>query len=84
MLCNFPSFISGNSLPYPVEAAAVIGHEDSLMILGGFKGSGYDYNNKIYKYNNDGGQWVEVPTTLSEGKGWLTGIKVKPSFLQSC
>ena len=82
MKCNFASFISGNSLPHPLEGAAVIEHEDSFMILGG-NGNGGD-SDKIYKYNKDGGQWVEVPAVLSEGKHHLTAIKVKSSIFNPC
>ena len=82
MKCNFASFISGISLPHRLEGAAVIEHEDSFMILGG--NDGVSTRKTIYKYNKDGGQWVEVPTTLSEEKQYLTAIKVKSSIFNPC
>ena len=50
------------------------------MIYGG---SGSSYVDKIYKYNTDGGQWDEVPTTMSEAKWMMTAIKVKNSIFKT-
>ena len=79
MKCNFAFFISGNSLPRPLQGAAVVEHEASILILGGNGDS-----DKIYKYNKYGRQWVEVPAILSEGKFRVTAIKVQSSFFKSC
>ena len=48
------------------------------MIYGGYTGS--SFVDKIYKYNTDGGQWVEMPTTISEKKYQMTAINVKKSI----
>ena len=39
---------------------------------------------KIYKYNTDGGQWDEMPTTMSEAKYLMTAIKIKRSIFKAC
>ena len=39
---------------------------------------------KIYKYNTDGGQWDEVPTTMSQEKFMVTAITVKKSIFKAC
>ena len=51
------------------------------MIYGGYSSSSSD---KIYKYNTDGGQWDEMPNTLSVKKYAMTAIKVKKSLFNSC
>ena len=51
------------------------------MIYGGRDSS---YVDKIYKYNTDGGQWDEMPTTLSVKKNLLTAITVKKSLFNQC
>ena len=61
----------------------MVEYEDSFNIIGGSTGS-FGNSDKIYNYNKAGGQWVELPTTLSEGKRVLTAIKVKSSFFRSC
>ena len=79
---KFDPFISGTTLPHILTGAAVIEHEDSFFILGGYgRGS---YKDDIYEYNKDGGQWVEVPTNLIEGRYWHTAMKVKSSLFKSC
>ena len=62
----------------------MVEHEESLVILGGYTGSAY--SDKIYKWadKEDGGQWIELPSTLSEGRYQMTAIKVKPSSFKSC
>ena len=69
-------------------AAAVIEHEDTFMVIGGstVDDDGIQVgSDKIYKYSkDDGGQWVEVPSTLSETKYHIAAIKVKSSFSKSC
>ena len=51
------------------------------MIYGG-KGS--SMSDKIYKYNTDGGQWDEMPTTMSAKKRLMTAITVKKSIFKAC
>ena len=75
------SLFSGNRLPHALYEAATVEHRDSFIILGGKLGPASD---KIYKYDKDGSQFVEVLTTLSEEKPYLTAIKVKPSIFNSC
>ena len=53
------------------------------MIYGGNTGSNSKLD-KIYKYNTDGGQWDEMPTTMREAKGRMTAIKIKGSIFNSC
>ena len=68
-------------------AAAVIEHEDTFMVIGGstLTDDGSYSSDKIYKYSkDDGGQWVEVPSTLSETKYHIAAIKVKSSISKSC
>ena len=77
-----PFCISGNSLPLTLYNVATVDHEESFMIYGGFTGS--SRSDKIYKYNTDGGQWDEVPTTISEAKELMTPIKVKKSIFKAC
>ena len=64
--------------------AATVDHEDSFLILGGRDYDGDTYSDKIYKYVKDGGQWVELPTRMSEGKRSLAAVKVKSSLFKSC
>ena len=52
------------------------------MIYGGYDGS--SSVDKIYKYNTDGGQWDEVPTTMSQAKYQMTAIKVKNTIFKAC
>ena len=62
----------------------MVEHDKSFNIIGGYKGIGR-YSDKIYKYDRGGGgQWVELPATLSEAKGYLTAIKVKASIFPTC
>ena len=77
-----PFFISGNSMPQKLIDAATVQIEDSFMIYGGFNGS--SIVDKIYKYNKDGGQWEEMPTTMSEPKEGMTAIKIRPSIFNKC
>ena len=85
---QFASNISGTSLPHGLYAAAVVEHQNSFLIIGGFGRYGSSssfYSDKIYKYDTAGdGQWLELPTTLSEGKAYVTAIKVKSSIFPSC
>ena len=88
-LAIFVSTIPGNSLPTKLIGAAVVEHEKSFLIIGGRYNDGEHiysrtYSDKIYKYEVQGGQWLELSTTLSEGKGWLPTIKVKPSLIGTC
>ena len=78
---HFASNISGTSLPHTLFAAAVVEHEDSFLILGGHMGS--SDSDKIFNYNPEG-QWVEVPTPLSERKYLITAINVNATIFQSC
>ena len=82
------TWATANSLPHSLYGAAIVEHQDSFIILGGRISEGYDidlqYSKKIYKYNSDGEQWVEVPSTLNEGKELMTAIKVKSSFFKPC
>ena len=75
--------VSGTSLPHILSAAAVVEYDNTFNIIGGYSGIGI-YSDKILKYDPDGRQWMEVPATLSEGKGVWTAIKVKASFLKTC
>ena len=77
---HLASNISGTSLPHPLSAAAVVEHEDSFLILGGLANV---FSKKIFNYNPEG-QWVEVPTPLSEGKQLPTAINVKATIFPSC
>ena len=79
MVCSWLPFffISGRELPVELISAATVEHEDSFIIIGG--GYGNSRSNKIYKHK-DGDQWVEVSTTLTQGKADLTAIKVKSSL----
>ena len=52
----------------------------SFNIIGGYTGKRRTYSDKIYKYDTSGGQWVKLPTTLSEVKTSVTAIRVKSSF----
>ena len=63
--------------------AVTVDHEESFMIYGGRTGSS-SYVDMIYKYNTDGGQWDEMPTTMREAKQWMTAITVKGSIFNSC
>ena len=83
MSAHIKSHISGKTLPHQLWGAAVIEHEDTFIIIGGEIRSGL-HTNKTYKYVKDGGQWVEMPTTLSEGKALVTAVQVKSSFFKSC
>ena len=78
-----PKFIrfSGNSLPNALHSATTLAYEDSFIILGG---AGGGINDKILKYEKNGGQVAEVLTTLSEGKKELSAIKVNPTIFNSC
>ena len=78
LLQSIAFFISGNSLPHILTRAATVDHEQSFMIYGGDTGSNVD---KIYKYNQENGLWIEEAATLSERKRLLTAIKVKKSRL---
>ena len=82
---HFASNISGTSLPHTLWGASVIEHEDSFLILGGNTGigGGTTYSDKLLIYNSEG-QWVEVPTPLSERKYFLTAINVNATIFQSC
>ena len=51
------------------------------MIYGG-KGS--SMSDKIYKYNTDGGQWDEMPFTMSEAKYLMTALTTKRSIFRNC
>ena len=53
------------------------------MIFGGNTGSNSKLN-KIYKYNTDGGQWDEMPFTMSQAKNRMTAITVKKSLFNQC
>ena len=78
---------SGNSLPHSLYAAATVEHDDTFVIIGGKGGTSsgsWTASDKIYKYDKGGSQLVEVLTTLSEEKPYLTAIKVKPSIFNSC
>ena len=78
-MCEIQIFsFSGNSLPHALHSAATVEHMDSFIFLGGAA------SDKIYKYDKDGSQFVEVLTTLSEGKELLIAIKVTPSIFNSC
>ena len=79
-----PFFISGNSLPHNLAYAATVENKQSFMIYGGYTSSSWGNVDKIYKYNTDGGQWDEVPTTMSQAKDQMTAIKIKGSIFNSC
>ena len=70
--------------------AAVVEKEDSFMFFGGsgmiHSSNTRFYSDKIYQWNNNdnGGQWLELPFSLSEEKYRVTAIKVKPSIFKSC
>ena len=81
-LQGFPFCISGNSLPNKLSDAATVDHEESFVIYGGW--TGRDRVDKIYKYNTDGGQWDEMPLTMSKKKSEMTTIKIKGSIFNSC
>ena len=74
--------ISGTTLPYPLRYAAVVEDGNSFNMIGGSTDTGY--SDKILKYDPNGGQWTEVQTSMSRGKGDLTAMKVKPSFFSDC
>ena len=80
--------ISGTRLPNKLELAAVVEYDKTFNIIGGYSWSpplGPSWvSNKILKYDPDGRQWIEVPTTLSENKAYQTAIKVKASFFKTC
>ena len=72
--------------------AAVVDHDNSFLIIGGVYDDGtlnayggpWKYSDKIYKYEVEGGEWLELPTTLSEGKSIFTAMKIKPSLIGTC
>ena len=76
----FLSF-SGNTLPLGLSAAAMVEHEDSFILVGG---QANGMSDKIYKYDKDGSQFVEVLTTLIEKMQAPVAMKVKPSIFNSC
>ena len=80
----FVSTIPGNSLPFKIAHAAVVEHKSSFLIIGGFDESIETYFKTIYKYEVEGGRWIELPTTLNEEKSWMTAIKVEPSLIGTC
>ena len=80
----FVSTIPGNSLPFKNADAAVVEHESSFLIIGGYCEGCGGYSKSIYKYEVEGGRWIELPTTLNEGKSWMTAIEVEPSLIGTC
>ena len=83
---HFASNISGTSLPHTLTGAAVVEHEDSFLILGGYDGSSMSDQLFIYSYKEEREEWEweEVPTPLSEKRQYLTAINVKATIFQSC
>ena len=83
---HFASNISGNSFPVQLYRAAVVEHEDSFLILGGYDGSSMSDQLFIYSYKEEREEWEweEVPTPLSEKRQYLTAINVKATVFQSC
>ena len=64
--------------------------EDTFLTFGGWSHGGvhneHAISESIYRWKNDGngGQWLELPITLSEAKRRMVAIKIKPSSVQTC
>ena len=75
--------ISGTRLPRTLRSAAVVQHEDTFVIIGGWIG-GLSYSDKIYRYDASSGVWTKLQTTLSEGRFQVTAMKIKSTAFDSC
>ena len=78
------SWETADDLPFGVlYNAAVIPHENTFLMIGGYKGSS-GYSDKVWKYHKNG-EWEEMDhLQLGEGKYRLTAIAIPSSIFPSC
>ena len=63
--------ISGTDLPKPTLYAALVGIDDTFLMIGGL-GERKEVHDTIYKYDN--GDWLEMPQKLKVARFMSTAV----------
>ena len=73
--------LPGNDLPKPTLYAALVGIDDTFLMIGGL-GERHEVHDTIYKY--DSGDWLEMPQKLSVARFDSTAVIVSEGKYPIC